>query len=128
MESKKIVTIIMVWLPALLLSLSAIAKFAGAEVIVNNLTRAGIILYFPLAALGLLELSCVVLYLIPATKRIGFFLLCGYLGGAGSIEISQHLPPTAFILLTIFWIGAYLNEKSLFSTPTFSSNKFSKGV
>lgn len=126
MKSKKIVTIIMVWLPALLLSLSSMAKFASAEVIVNNLTKAGIIPYFPLPALALLELTCVVLYLIPVTKRIGFFLLCSYLGGAGSIEISQHLAPTAFILLTIVWVGAYLNEKSLFSAPAFSSTQFSR--
>ena len=115
MKSKKIVTIILLWLPALLLTLSAIAKFAGAAVIVNNLTKAGVIPYFPLPALGLLELSCVVLYLIPVTWRIGFCLLCGYLGGAGAIEISQHLPPTAFILLTIVWIGVFLKDKSIYT-------------
>ena len=74
----------------------------------------GIVPYFPLQALGLLELTCVVLYLIPATWRIGFYLLCGYLGGAGAIEISQHLPPTAFILLTLVWIGVFLKDKSVF--------------
>ncbi|CAN5199795.1 hypothetical protein BH09BAC6_BH09BAC6_00040 [soil metagenome] len=114
MKLKKITTGILVWLPALLLLFSAIAKFAGAAVIVSNLTKAGIIPYFPLPLLGLLELTCVVLYLIPATWRIGFFLLCGYLGGAGAIEISQHLPPTAFILLTLVWIGAFLKDSSVF--------------
>ncbi len=114
MKSRKIITNILVWLPALLLTLSATAKFAGAAVIVNNLTKAGIVPYFPLQALGLLELTCVVLYLIPATWRIGFYLLCGYLGGAGAIEISQHLPPTAFILLTLVWIGVFLKDKSVF--------------
>ena len=114
MKSKNIVTNIIVLLPALLLTLSATAKFAGATVIVNNLTKAGIIPFFPLPVLGLLELTCVVLYLIPATWRIGFFLLCGYLGGAGAIEISQHLPPTAFILLTLVWIGVFLKDKSVF--------------
>lgn len=115
MKNKKIVTNIFIWLPALLLALSATAKFAGATVIVNNLTMAGFVPYFPLPVLGLLEVSCVVLYLIPATWRIGFFLLCGYLGGAGAIEISQHLPPTAFILLTIVWIGVFLKDNSIFT-------------
>ncbi|MDN3658604.1 hypothetical protein QWZ08_23365 [Ferruginibacter paludis] len=114
MKSRKNITNMLVWLPALLLTLSAAAKFAGATVIVNNLTKAGIIPYFPLPALGFLELTCVALYLIPATWRIGFFLLCGYLGGAGAIEISQHLPPTAFILLTLVWIGVFLKDKSIF--------------
>ncbi|MCO5947974.1 hypothetical protein [Mucilaginibacter flavidus] len=114
MKLKKITTSILVWLPALLLALSATAKFAGAAIIVSNLTKAGIIPYFPLPLLGLLELTCVVLYLIPATWRIGFFLLCAYLGGAGAIEISQHLMPTAFILLSLVWIGAFLKDSSLF--------------
>lgn len=114
MKLKKITTGVLVWLPALLLVVSAIAKFAGAAVIVNNLTKAGIIPYFPLPLLGLLELTCVVLYLIPATWRIGFFLLCGYLGGAGAIEISQHLMPTAFILLTLVWLGTFLKDSSIF--------------
>lgn len=116
MKTKKIITVILVVLPAVLLIVSAIAKFAGAQIIVDNLTRAGIIPYFPLPLLGLLEISCVILYLIPKTWRVGFFLLCGYLGGAGSIEISQHLAPTAFILLTIVWIGAYLRNSELFFT------------
>jgi hypothetical protein len=114
MKIKKNVTAILVGLPSLILTASAIAKFAGATIIVNNLTKAGIIPYFPLVALGIIELTSVVLYLIPKTWRIGFFLLCGYLGGAGAIEISQHLAPTAFILLTIFWIATFLKDKSLF--------------
>jgi hypothetical protein len=118
MKNKQIATNIIVWLPALLLAISATAKFAGASVIVNNLTKAGIIPYFPLPALGLLELASVVLYLIPATWRVGFFLLCGYLGGAGAIEISQHLAPTAFILLTIIWIGVFFRDRSIFSGST----------
>jgi hypothetical protein len=122
MKLKKITKTILVWLPALLLALSATAKFAGAAVIVHNLTKAGIIPYFPLPLLGLLELTCVVLYLIPATWRIGFFLLCGYLGGAGAIEISQHLLPTAFILLTLVWIGVFFKDSSIFKRNVLISN------
>jgi hypothetical protein len=116
MKTKKIISTVLVWLPSLLLIASAFAKFAGAKVIVDNLTKAGIIPYFPLPLLGLLEISCVILYLIPKTWKIGFFLLCGYLGGAGAIETSQHLAPTGFILLTIVWIGAYLRNPGLFFT------------
>ncbi|MBW4360646.1 hypothetical protein [Flavobacterium taihuense] len=69
---------------------------------------------FPLSLLRILKISCVLLYLIPKTWKIDFFLLCGYLGGSGAIEISQHLAPTGFILLTIVWIGAYLRNPGLF--------------
>lgn len=118
MKIKKIATIILVGFPSLVLIASSIAKFAGATVIITNLTKAGIIPYFPLAVLGVIELASVLVYLNPKSWKIGFYLLCCYLGGAGAIEISQHLAPTAFILLTIVWVGAFLRDKSLFVQET----------
>ena len=40
--------------------------------------------------------------------------MCGYLGGAGSIDFALHMPPIGLVLLTIIWIGAYLKDKTLF--------------
>ncbi len=39
--------------------------------------------------LGGIEIACVVLYLIPKTSNISFFLLCSYLGGAIAAAIAQ---------------------------------------
>ena len=114
MKTKQIVATTLTWLPALLLTASALAKLTGAKPIVENLTKVGFIPYFPLPALALVELVCVVAFLSPRTSRVGFFLMCGYLGGAGSIDLALHMPPLGLFLLTIIWIGAYLKDKALF--------------
>jgi len=114
MKVQKIISLALIWIPSLLLLLSAGAKFAAAEPVVEGLTKVFFIPYFPLTGLAILEVICVVIFLIPQTWRIGFFLLCGYLGGALAIEIAQHGPPVAAFLLTFIWVGAYFKDKSLF--------------
>lgn len=114
MNAKKIVSLVLIGLVGLVLLASASAKFMAAEAVVQGLTAIGFLPAFPLWALGLLELACVVALLVPKTWRIGFFLVNGYLGGAGAIEIAGHQPPIAFAILTLLWIGAFLREKELF--------------
>lgn len=114
MNAKKILPLVILGLPSLMLLGSAGAKFASAEPVVTGLTAIGFLPAFPLWALALLELACVILLWIPKTWRIGFFLVCGYLGGAGAIEIAGHQPPIAFVLLTVIWIGAFLKDRTLF--------------
>lgn len=114
MKLRKITSGILLWAVSILLIGSAIAKFAAVQEITDSLTKIGFIPYFPLPALALLEITCVVLFLIPKTWKIGFFLLCGYLGAAGAIEIAGNQPPVAFVLLTLIWIGVFLKDRSLF--------------
>jgi hypothetical protein len=118
MKAKKIISLVLMVLPALLMIFSAVLKFAAAPQMVEGLTKVGFLPNFPLPALALLEIISVALFLFPKTWRIGFFLLCGYLGGAGAIEIVGHRPPTAFVLLTLIWIGVYLKDKSIFTDAT----------
>ena len=64
--------------------------------------------------LGILELACVVVYLIPATSVIGAILLTGYLGGAILTHWRVGDPVFVQILLGIFvWLGLYLREDRL---------------
>ncbi|HEX5033019.1 MAG TPA: DoxX family protein [bacterium] len=68
-------------------------------------------LLFPL---GVVELICLVLYLIPKTAVLGAILLTGYLGGA----ILTHLRLSEPILMPIglgivIWLGIYLREPRL---------------
>jgi len=115
MKAKKIISLVLMVVPALLMIFSAAMKFAAAPQVVEGLTKIGFLPYFPLPLLALLEITSVALFLIPKTWRIGFFLMCGYLGGAGAIEIVGHQPPTAFFLLTLFWIGVYLKDQLMFT-------------
>lgn len=64
--------------------------------------------------LGILELACVVIYLIPATSVIGAILLTGYLGGAICTHWRVGDPFFVQVLLGILlWLGLYLREDRL---------------
>ena len=118
MKTKKIISLVLMVLPALLMIFSALMKFIAAPQVVEGLTKVGFLPNFPLPALALIEITSVALFLIPKTWRVGFFLLCGYLGGAGAIEIVGHQPPTAFVLLALIWVGVYLKDQMLFTGAT----------
>jgi hypothetical protein len=56
--------------------------------------------------LGVMELACFALYLIPRTSVIGAILMTGYLGGALATQVRVDAP--LFSLLFPFIIGALL--------------------
>ncbi|MEM7162168.1 MAG: hypothetical protein AAF487_06960 [Bacteroidota bacterium] len=64
--------------------------------------------------LGVLSLVCVIIYLIPKTSNIGFFLLCSYLGGAIVGELAMGEFPLIGILLSIcLYVGTMLKKPAL---------------
>jgi len=64
--------------------------------------------------LAILELSCVVVYLIPQTAVLGAVLLTGYLGGAILTHWRVGDPFIIHIVLGMFiWLGIYLREPRL---------------
>lgn len=68
-----------------------------------------------LTGIGLLEIACVVVYLIPRTAVLGAILLAGYLGGAvcAHVRIGDPGAVTALILGVFAWGGLYLREPRL---------------
>jgi|ERR1043165_6359331 hypothetical protein len=74
---------------------------------------------FPLASiqiLGVVELLCVLLYILPRTSIIGAILLTGYLGGALAIQVKLSAPLFSTLLFPIYigaliWGGLYLIGK-----------------
>jgi hypothetical protein len=61
--------------------------------------------------LGLVELSCVALYLIPPTAILGAVLLTGYLGGAVATHVRIHDNFIAPVIVGVFaWLGLYLRD------------------
>ncbi len=126
-KTKRIIATILIILPALMLLASAFGKFAAAQPVVDGLTKAGFIPYFPLTALAIVELVATILLLIPKTYKIGFLLVTAYLGGAASIEIAGHSAPVALALLTVLWIGVYLRDKNMFlNTPASNATPVKK--
>jgi hypothetical protein len=69
-----------------------------------------------LLPLSMLELFCLVLFVLPRTANIGFFLLCSYLGGAIAVNLITGLssPVVPAIILALFWISMFLKNRLLF--------------
>ena len=64
--------------------------------------------------LGVVELTCTILYLIPQTSILGAVLLTGYLGGAVATHVRMDegfLPP--LIMGVLLWLGIFLREPKL---------------
>src|SRR4051812_1591617 len=61
--------------------------------------------------LFMVEIACVVLYVIPQTAVLGAILLTGYLGGAVATHVRAGEPfwfPVVFGVLV--WLGLYLRD------------------
>jgi len=65
--------------------------------------------------LGMIEVICVVLYLVPRTSVLGALLLTGYLGGAIATQLRVGAPLFSSTLFPIYvalllWGGLYLRD------------------
>ena len=75
-----------------------------------------------LPRIALIQLTCVVLYLLPPTAVLGAVLLTGYLGGAISQYTRIGEPYPVLVPLTtalVAWAGLYLREERLWSLLPF---------
>ena len=68
--------------------------------------------------IGLIELVCLVLYVIPRTSVVGAILLTGYLGGAIATHVRVGSPLLSHTLFPIYvalliWGGLYLRDARL---------------
>ncbi len=68
--------------------------------------------------IGVIELVCLVLYLVPRTSVLGALVLTGYLGGAIATHVRVGSPLPTHTLFPIYvalmvWGGLYLRESRL---------------
>jgi hypothetical protein len=66
--------------------------------------------------IGLMELACLVIYMIPRTAIIGAVLWTGYLGGAIATHVRMDSPLATHVLFPIYvavllWGGLYLRDR-----------------
>ena len=69
-------------------------------------------------ALGIIELVCVAIYLVPRTSVLGAILLTGYLGGAVAANLRIGTPLFSNMLFPVYvgvlvWGGLYLRDARL---------------
>ena len=101
-------------LPALLLAFSAVMKFAQPAGMDEETAKMGWPMRY-MVVLGVVELVCTVLFLIPRTAVIGAILLTGYLGGAIATHarIGDPALATGIILGIMIWLALFLREPRL---------------
>jgi len=100
-------------LPCLLFGVSALLKFQGGPEVIKGFGHLGLPASM-LMPLAILELTCVVIYLIPATSIVGAILLTGFLGGTICTHWRVGDPFYIQIALGILvWLGVYLREDRL---------------
>src|SRR5215468_3874914 len=100
-------------LPCLLFLVSAFFKIKGGPSISEGFAHLGLSesLALPLAVV---ELSCVAIYLIPATAVLGAILMTGFLGGAILAHLRAGDPFYLHILMgMVIWLGIWLREPRL---------------
>jgi DoxX-like family len=100
-------------LPCLLFGVSAFFKIHGGPEMEKGLAHLGIPVSM-MMPLAILEITCVVIYLIPPSAVLGAILLTGYLGGAICTHWRVGDPFYAqFGLGVVLWLGIYLREDRL---------------
>jgi hypothetical protein len=85
--------------------------------VVEGFARLG----FPIrlaVTLGIIDLICVVLYVIPRTSILGAILLTGYLGGAVAIQLPTGNSLFGEVLFPVYvgvivWGGIYMRDERL---------------
>jgi hypothetical protein len=102
---------------ALFLAFDTVLKLAQLPVAVDGTVALGYPAHVVLA-IGVIELTCLVLYLVPATNVLGAVVLTGYLGGAIATHVRIGSPLPSHTLFPIYvallvWGGLYLRDARL---------------
>ena len=101
-------------LPVLLVLMSSVMKLMRLQAVVEGFTRAGLpgSLIIPV---GIIELVCVIVYVVPTTSVLGAILMTGLLGGATitTLRIGDPTYPMPVILGMLAWGGLFLRDARL---------------
>jgi hypothetical protein len=102
-------------LAVLFMLFDTVIHFLQPKPVVDGFAQLG----FPLSVarpLSVIELLCVILYVIPRTSSLGAILLTGYLGGAVAVQVRIGAPLVSTTLFPIYialllWGGLYLRDE-----------------
>ncbi|MEX0610020.1 MAG: DoxX family protein [Balneolaceae bacterium] len=104
-------------LAALFFAFDGISKIMTVEPVIAEMTRLG----FPestIVGVGILLLTCTIIYIYPRTAIVGAILLTGYLGGAIATHVRMESPLFSHTLFPLYlglmvWGGLYLRNLSV---------------
>jgi len=92
--------------------MSGVVKFTQNATIHQTLEKLGVAEQAVL--IGVVEIFCVLLYWIPKTSNIGFFLFCSYAGGiiVGELILGD-IPIPGIAIAIMIYTGTMLRKPSL---------------
>lgn len=101
----------------LFLGMDAVGKLLELDPVVSGTNELG----YPAGTvflLGVLEVCCVVAYVVPRTSVLGALLLTGYLGGAIATHVRAENPLFTHVLFPVYvalfvWGGLFFCEARL---------------
>lgn len=96
-----------------MLIFSGVMKLLKAAAVMQEFARLG---YQEnhVIVIGIIELACVVIYLVPRTSVLGAILITAYLGGAVATHVRLSDPFFSPIIPGILvWLGLYLRDPRL---------------
>ena len=104
-------------LAVLFLLFDSVIHILKIEPVVESFTQLG----YPVSlavGLGILELVCLILYVLPRTSVLGAILLTGYLGGAVAVQVRVGAPFFSHALFPVYlgvllWGGLFLRDDRL---------------
>jgi DoxX-like protein len=104
-------------LPVLFLTFDAVIKLILIDPVVTSMGELG----YPVAlarAIGVLELICLLIYMVPRTSLVGAILLTGFLGGAIASHVRIESPLFTHTLFGTYvglmiWGGLILRHSTL---------------
>ena len=101
-------------LPVLLVLLGSVMKLMKLPQVIEGFAKAGAPerLIIPV---GLIELMCVVVYVIPRTSVLGAILMTGLLGGATitTLRVGDPTYPLPVVLGMLAWGGLWMRDVRL---------------
>ncbi len=101
-------------IPAALVLLGAVMKLIKAQSVIEAMRQSGISEHL-IVAIGLIELACTLVYLIPSTAVLGAILMTALLGGAtfANVRVGNPSYIMTIILGVMVWAGLYLRDLRL---------------
>jgi hypothetical protein len=104
-------------LPVLFLIFDLAIKIAHIQPVTDAFARLGVPDHLAVTV-GVLELVCLLIYLIPQTAVLGAILCTGFLGGAIMLHVRVGDPLFSHILFPVYiggllWAGLYLRDPRL---------------
>ena len=112
-KARKIAGYIISIIASFMIFMASIMKIIGNEEMQINMTKVtnfGDKLMF----IGILEIVILILYWIPRTMNIGFFLLASFGGGIIVAEIvTGEMPMAGILITTLFYVGTILRKPTI---------------